>query len=132
MTEKTVRKVSELIQFAREEHTTDELEIDMDAKHSISMDISESGTACGLWVQSWLYVPIDDETETIEDDTEPIPKRRITVVMEGGIIQSIEGIPDDVMIEVWDYDVDGAEADAITALENGDECILSEWGGGDA
>jgi len=52
-------------------------------------------------------------------------KRVITVVVEGGVIQNICDIPEDIQIVVRDFDVDGSE-DNLTEYE-GDECVESTW-----
>ena len=40
----------------------------------------------------------------------------ITVTVEGGVVQSVDGIPDGVTVRVLDFDTDGAEDDSLTAL----------------
>lgn len=53
----------------------------------------------------------------------------ITVTVEGGVIQAIDGIPDGITIKVMDYDVDGCDitADDIHKDKNGDYYILGIW-----
>lgn len=54
-------------------------------------------------------------------------KKTITITVEGGLIQWIADIPDDVRIVVKDYDVEGADPSDLSRDENGDECLVSEW-----
>jgi len=54
-------------------------------------------------------------------------KQRIIITMEGGIIQNISGIPEDVLIEVHDFDTDSYEGDSLHTNDQGEEFILMEW-----
>ena len=54
-------------------------------------------------------------------------KKSIVITMEGGLIQEIEGIPQDVVLVVRDYDMEGAGDDELTLDENGDACFESIW-----
>lgn len=54
-------------------------------------------------------------------------QKTITIILGGGLIQEIEGIPDDVRIVVRDYDVEGADEQELSADENGNECFESIW-----
>ncbi len=54
-------------------------------------------------------------------------KKSIVITMDGGLIQEIEGIPQDVVIVVRDYDVEGVDEDDLTKDENGNECFESIW-----
>jgi len=54
-------------------------------------------------------------------------KKTITITVEGGVIQGIAGIPEDVRIVVKDYDVEGAEPNNLSHDENGNACVVSEW-----
>jgi len=59
-------------------------------------------------------------------------KKKITVIVEGGVIQEILDIPDDITIEVHDYDVDTEpdeedEFNNTVEDENGDYYWKSEW-----
>lgn len=58
------------------------------------------------------------------DSTE---KKTITVGVYGGIVQWIQGIPEDVRIVVHDYDIDGAEDRVLSRDENGDKCVEAVW-----
>lgn len=51
----------------------------------------------------------------------------ITITVEGGLIQWIAGIPDDVRIVLKDYDVEGADPSDLSRDENGDDYHMSEW-----
>lgn len=51
--------------------------------------------------------------------------RRLAVVLEGGIVQSVVGqnVPDDIDLAIVDYDTDGADAEDLTPVRqaNGSE-----------
>jgi hypothetical protein len=47
---------------------------------------------------------------------------KITVKIEGGTVQTVEGIPTDVTIEVRNYDVSGVDEKVVTNDENGKSC----------
>ena len=56
--------------------------------------------------------------------------KRIIITVEGGLIQNIEGIPAGVVVEVHDYDTDGAELNEEEGLlkdERGDVYQRAEW-----
>lgn len=63
----------------------------------------------------------EDEKERSETTTE------ILVVVEGGLIQEIYGIPPGVVIRVKDYDVDGVEEDRLQRDRDGRRYIESVW-----
>ena len=54
-------------------------------------------------------------------------KKKIVITLEGGLIQWIEGIPDGMVIEVRDYDVEGADESELETGENGDLYYESIW-----
>jgi len=52
-------------------------------------------------------------------------KRTITVGVYGGLVQWIQGIPDDVRVVVHDFDIDGVED--LSRDEQGQQCVESVW-----
>lgn len=57
-------------------------------------------------------------------------KKIITVTVEGGIIQAITGIPEDVEVHVMDFDCDSEPEDApgnVRENEDGDCYWFSVW-----
>lgn len=52
--------------------------------------------------------------------------RMVHVFMEGGLIQNIE-LPDGVTVKVYDYDLDGVDADRIEKDGKGGDCTISVW-----
>lgn len=54
-------------------------------------------------------------------------KHKITITMEGGLIQDISGIPESVVIEVMDFDVEGCEPESLKENEHGEKFTLTEW-----
>ncbi len=52
----------------------------------------------------------------------------IDVIVEGGVIQDIIGIPKGVTVRTIDYDIEGSDPDRLSPSPCGDgECILGEW-----
>jgi hypothetical protein len=52
---------------------------------------------------------------------------KITIKVEKGTIQMIDGIPLDVCIEVRNYDVAEVDEKMISADEDGRSCQIVEW-----
>ena len=52
---------------------------------------------------------------------------KITVKIEDGMVQAVEGIPADVTIEVRNYDVGGVDEKVIAKDEMGRNCEIREW-----
>jgi uncharacterized lipoprotein YddW (UPF0748 family) len=53
--------------------------------------------------------------------------KTIHVIMDGGIVQNILNIPDDVEVVVRDYDVDGVEWNDHCGLVHGSRCTEVHW-----
>lgn len=51
----------------------------------------------------------------------------ITVTLEGGVIQGIEGVPPGVTVRVLDHDVEGVEPERLQPLADGSQAVVSEW-----
>ena len=60
--------------------------------------------------------PPSDESDTL-----------ITVTVEGGVVQAIDGIPAGVTVRVLDFDTDGVDEESLTALPNGSKASVSDW-----
>jgi hypothetical protein len=58
----------------------------------------------------------------------PEPGELITVTLEGGIVQAIDGIPPGVIIRILDFDIEGAQENAVTTLPDGSKACVSQWG----
>ena len=54
-------------------------------------------------------------------------QKTITVGVYGGLVQWIQGIPEDVRVVVRDYDIEGVDARDLSRDEGGDECVESVW-----
>jgi hypothetical protein len=54
-------------------------------------------------------------------------KRVIAIGVSGGLIQWVKGIPDDVRIVVFDYDIESVDARDLDVDENGEVCVRSIW-----
>lgn len=52
--------------------------------------------------------------------------RKVTVYLEGGIIQNVD-VPEDVEVEVIDYDTEGADTGMLQRDEAGNDCIITVW-----
>ena len=53
----------------------------------------------------------------------------ITVTVEGGVVQSVDGVPRGITVRVLDFDTEGTEEECLTALPNGGKACVSEWSG---
>jgi len=51
----------------------------------------------------------------------------ITVTVEGGVVQAIDGIPPGMTVRVLDFDTDGVDEESLTALPNGSKASVSDW-----
>jgi hypothetical protein len=54
--------------------------------------------------------------------------KEIIIRVEGGVIQSIENIPNDMLVRVYDYDIEGTNQGDWSVDENGDHCNMSTYG----
>ena len=54
-------------------------------------------------------------------------KKTITVGVHGGLVQWIQGIPEDVRIVVHDYDIKGVDAQDLSLDAEGNHCVQSVW-----
>ena len=80
------------------------------------------------YLESELHlVPQEEEGE--EPPTSDQSHIVITVTVEGGVVQAIDGIPPGMTVRVLDFDTDGAEEESLTALPNGEKACVSEWNG---
>jgi len=51
---------------------------------------------------------------------------RIVVVVSGGVVQDVVGVPPGVVVEVHDYDTDGSD-ESLGIDEEGYPYLLGEW-----
>lgn len=61
-------------------------------------------------------------------------KKIINITVEGGIIQNIDNIPEDIEVHVMDFDCDSdpeEDSDHIRKNEDGDCYWFSVWDSGD-
>lgn len=54
------------------------------------------------------------------------PPKRITVTVRGGVVVDVQGIPEDTVVVVHDYDIDGWE-DGSKKDEYDRPYLASEW-----
>lgn len=72
------------------------------------------------------------EMDSLCDETKDLNQslteadNEITIYVEGGVIQDITGIPEDISVKVVDRDVDGIEENSLTKLESG-MALVSVW-----
>lgn len=57
--------------------------------------------------------------------SEPDPQI-IFVVLEGGLVQEVKGIPAGVEVYIVDYDIEGAQEVQVSPLD-GEACVLTEY-----
>lgn len=53
--------------------------------------------------------------------------RKMIIVLEGGLIQDIRGIPDETEIEIRDFDIEGIEPELLSATGDGEEYVKTVW-----
>jgi hypothetical protein len=44
-----------------------------------------------------------------QEESGPTVKHAIRILMDGGLIQAVHNVPDDVVLEVYDYDIEGQD-----------------------
>ncbi len=54
-------------------------------------------------------------------------KKKIRITMEGGVIHDIEYIPEGVVVEIWDFDVDGIDEVDISTNSAGEQYYKSVY-----
>ena len=93
-------------------------------------------------VQDDERVFLDEEgTEYLESELRLVPQQQeqesphladpgvIIVTVEGGVVQSVDGVPRGITVRVLDFDTEGTEEESLTALPNGGKACVSEWSG---
>jgi hypothetical protein len=50
---------------------------------------------------------------------------RIRIILSGGVVQDISGIPEGTVVELWDYDCEEEDTDDCDSI--GDPVLKSEW-----
>ena len=53
-------------------------------------------------------------------------KPKVVIAVQGGLIEHIEK-PDNIKVEVRDYDTENYSEDELKTDEQGDECVISEY-----
>jgi hypothetical protein len=56
-----------------------------------------------------------------------MPENKIIITMEGGLVQDVTGIPRGVRVRIVDFDIEGADPEELTLLENGRRAAVSEY-----
>jgi hypothetical protein len=51
----------------------------------------------------------------------------IQIRLEQGLITAIEGLPTDIAVEVFSYDVAGSHPNRLSKDEDGTICEIKEW-----
>jgi len=60
-------------------------------------------------------------------DTTTTPKE-IFVVLEGGVVHEIVGLPENINVTVIDYDTEGVEKERIgISPVDGELCLINKW-----
>jgi len=52
---------------------------------------------------------------------------KITVIIENGKVTDVDGIPEDIYVEVRNYDIDGLHERVLSQDERGKTCEVREW-----
>lgn len=74
-----------------------------------------------------LLVTYDKALAALECEERVTPARHVVVCVESGIVSEVT-TPPDVVVEVRDYDVDGAEEDRLHRDETGRRHTRASWG----
>ena len=53
-------------------------------------------------------------------------RRTIIITVEGGVIQEVD-IPDDTIVKVIDFDIEGTPDYELDVAPDGNPCIIREW-----
>jgi hypothetical protein len=86
--------------------------------------VDEEGTE---YLESQLrLVPQQEEQGRQPTPTPEETEQVITVAVEGGIVQDVQGIPPGVVVRIVDYDTDGADDESLTTLPSGEKAFC-EW-----
>lgn len=63
-------------------------------------------------------------------------KKQIVIIIEGGIVQDVRGIPEDTEVIIADFDTEGADPDDVQQCpwpeieeHHGKTCFIGVWGG---
>ena len=74
-----------------------------------------------------LLVTYDKALAALEREERVTPARHVVVCVESGIVSQVT-TPPDVVVEVRDYDVDGAEDERLHRDETGRRYTRASWG----
>ena len=50
--------------------------------------------------------------------------KTIRITIEGGVVMSVDGIPEGVKVEIWDFDTDGIPNSDLVISDQGEKYIL--------
>jgi hypothetical protein len=53
--------------------------------------------------------------------------KTIDIILDGGLVRDIQGIPEDYQVRIRDYDVEDAHPDDVKKDEKGLECFEFFW-----
>jgi len=67
------------------------------------------------------------ESLNTEAEEKPVEKKKIIVIVEGGLISDISGIPKDIIVETHDYDTDGSEPEREETDADGNNYLKNQW-----
>jgi hypothetical protein len=83
--------------------------------------LEERTTRVQAFIVNWML----DHNVSIKDDQSP--KDKIIIEVSGGVVQSIDDIPQDVVVEVHDYDVEGEDETELETDAHGDNYRCGVW-----
>ncbi len=66
----------------------------------------------------------------VRQQVEPPSPSVITVTVEGGIVQGVQNVPEDVAVAIHDYDTDGSEEPGLRTATDGDAYTEAVYEGG--
>lgn len=59
----------------------------------------------------------------MDTDTAPLAVATIEVGVYGGLVQWVRGIPGDLELRVYDYDIDGVDTGVVSSDTDGNPCV---------
>ena len=84
----------------------------------------DDGSAMILSYQDRMLMTLADEIARVRA---AVPE--VFISIEGGVVQGVTIKNAPCIVRVYDFDIEGAEADSLSkSLDGEDDCILSEYG----
>jgi hypothetical protein len=80
-----------------------------------------------------MEIPMpENDSKLIGNVARAIADNRIVIIVEGGVVQDVFGIPKGYGLEVHDYDVEGCDEGDLETNDDGDKFYRGVWAEPDA